>query len=187
MKENINLVNNKNESIESDYTRTLQFIFIKATLDLFPNAKITIQHSVGKGIFGEVFKERDLNVKDIEDIKSKMKELIDKDLPINKIKVTKEEAINIFKSYNMNDKVLLLEQVDFKTVNLYELDGRYDYFYGHMTKRTSDIKAFDLIYYENGFILRRPNDYQTFTLSEFLEQRKMTKIFRETEKWLDIL
>ena len=46
----------------------------------------------------------------------------------------------------MNDKVLLLEQVDFKTVNLYELDGRYDYFYGHMTKRTSDIKAFDLIY-----------------------------------------
>ena len=43
-----------------------------------------------------------------------MKELIDKDLPINKIKVTKEEAINIFKSYNMNDKVLLLEQVDFK-------------------------------------------------------------------------
>lgn len=187
MKENINLVNNKNESIESDYTRTLQFIFIKATLDLFPNAKITIQHSVGKGIFGEVFKERDLNVKDIEDIKSKMKELIDKDLPINKIKVTKEEAINIFKSYNMNDKVLLLEQVDFKTVNLYELDGRYDYFYGHMTKRTSDIKAFDLIYYENGFILRRPNDYQTFTLSEFVEQRKMTKIFRETEKWLDIL
>ena len=87
----------------------------------------------------------------------------------------------------MDDKVLLLEQVDFKTVNLYELDGRYDYFYGHMTKRTSDIKAFDLIYYENGFILRRPNDYKTFTLTEFVEQRKMSKIFRETEKWLDIL
>ena len=187
MKENINLVNNKNESIESDYTRTLQFIFIKATLDLFPNAKITIQHSVGKGIFGEISKEINLNEKDIEDIKVKMQELIDRDLPINKIKVAKKEAINIFKSYNMDDKVLLLEQVDFKTVNLYELDGRYDYFYGHMTKRTSDIKAFDLIYYENGFILRRPNDYQTFTLPEFVEQRKITKIFRETEKWLDIL
>ena len=152
MKENINLVNNKNDSIESDYTRTLQFIFIKATLDLFPDAKITIQHSVGKGIFGEISKEINLNEKDIEDIKIKMQELIDKDLPINKIKVAKEDAINIFKSYDMNDKVILLEQVDFKTVNLYELDGRYDYFYGHMTKRTSDIKAFDLIYYENGFI-----------------------------------
>ena len=108
MKENINLVNTKNESIEKDYTRTLQFIFIKATLDLFPNAKITIQHSVGKGIFGEIFKENALNEKDIENIKLKMQELINRDLPINKIKVTKEEAINIFKSYNISDKVLLL-------------------------------------------------------------------------------
>ena len=66
----------------------------------------------------------------------------------------------------MNDKVkLLLEQVDFKTVNLYELDGRYDYFYGHMTKiNRSDIKAFDLIYYENGFILRNPNDDKLYTI-----------------------
>ena len=87
---------NSNSSIGGKvYARTLQFIFIKATLDLFPNAKITIEHSVGKGIFGEVYKERDLNEEDIEDIKAKMKELIDKDLPINKIKVTKEEAINI--------------------------------------------------------------------------------------------
>ena len=54
MKENSNLLNKKNESIEKDYSRTLQFIFIKATLDLFPDAKIKIQHSIGKGIFGEV-------------------------------------------------------------------------------------------------------------------------------------
>ena len=65
----------------------------------------------------------------------------------------------------MEDKVKLLQQTSFQVVTLYELDGRYDYFYGHMTKRTSDIKAFDLIYYENGFILRRPNDYKNFTLT----------------------
>ena len=70
MKENINLVNNKNESIESDYTRTLQFIFIKASLDLFPNSVITIQHSVGKGIFGEIFKEKPLDEKDVDKIKA---------------------------------------------------------------------------------------------------------------------
>ena len=183
MKENINLLNNKKEAIEKNYTRTLQFIFIKATLDLFPNSKIILQHSVGKGIFGEIIKEKELDRKDIQDIKIKMIELINKDLPINKVKVSKNEAINIFKSYNMMDKVLLLEQVEMKMVNLYELDGRYDYFYGHMTKRTSDIKAFDLMYYDNGFILRRPNDYENFTLQEFIEQKKMSKIFRETEKW----
>ena len=187
MKKDINLQVRANEEIEKKYTKTLQFIFIKATLDLFPKSKITIEHSVGRGIFGEIFKDEPLNEKDVKDIKDKMQELIDRDLPINKIKVTKEKAIDIFNSYNMYDKVLLLEQVDFKEVKLYELDGRYDYFYGPMTERTSDIKVFDLMYYDNGFILRRPNDYEKFTLAEFVEQRKMSSIFRETEKWLDIL
>lgn len=187
MKKDVHLKVRANEEIEKKYTKTLKFIFIKAALDLFPKSKITIEHSVGKGIFGEIFKDEPLNEKDVKDIKAKMQELINRDLPINKIKVTKEKAIDIFTSYNMYDKVLLLEQVDFKEVKLYELDGRYDYFYGPMTERTSDIKAFDLMYYDNGFILRRPNDYEKFTLAEFVEQRKMSSIFRETEKWLDIL
>ena len=48
------------------------------------------------------------------------------------ISVTREKAIEIFKSYNMEDKVLLLNQIDLKEIELYELDGRYDYFYGPM-------------------------------------------------------
>lgn len=165
----------------------MQFIFIKATLDLYPNSKITIQHSIGKGIFGEVFKEKPLDKNDIKKIKDKMQELIKRDLPINKVNVTREKAIEIFKSYNMEDKVLLLNQIDLKEIELYELDGRYDYFYGPMNERTSEIKGFDLIDYENGFILRRPTEYEKFTLSEFVEQRKMRNVFRENEKWLDIL
>ena len=78
MKENINLVNNKNESIESDYTRTLQFIFIKATLDLFPRCQNNHEHSIGKGIFGEIHKKETFNCKRNKYIKAKMKELIDK-------------------------------------------------------------------------------------------------------------
>ena len=44
-----------------------------------------------------------------------MKEIIKKDIPINKIKVKREEAIRIFKSYGMEDKVSLLNHVDFET------------------------------------------------------------------------
>lgn len=187
MKEKSDLKVKRDDKVEKKYTRTLQFIFIKATLDLYPNSKITIQHSIGKGIFGEVFKEKPLDKNDIKKIKDKMQELIKRDLPINKVNVTREKAIQIFKSYNMEDKVLLLNQMDLKEIELYELDGRYDYFYGPMNERTSEIKGFDLIDYENGFILRRPTEYEKFTLSEFVEQRKMRNVFRENEKWLDIL
>ena len=169
------------------YTRTLQFIFIKASLDLFKESVITIEHSIGRGIFGEIRKTSPLVKDDILKIKAKMEEIIKKDLPINKIKVKKEEAINIFKSYKMNDKVLLLNQTDFEYVNLYELDGRYDYFYGKMALSTGAIKAYDLMYYEPGYLLIRPDENDFTVLSKFVEQKKMSKIFRETEKWLDIL
>lgn len=169
------------------YTRTLQFIFIKATLDLFDNSVITIEHSIGEGVFGELHKEEALSAEDIDKIKLRMKEIIEKDLPINKIKVKIEKAIEIFKKYGMDDKVSLLNQVSFKNVNLYELDGRYDYFYGQMAYSTGVIKAFDLIYYDPGFVLRYPKKDDLNVVSNFKENRKLSQIFMETERWLNIL
>lgn len=169
------------------YTRTLQFIFIKSTLDLFDNSVITIEHSIGEGVFGELHKEEALSAEDIDKIKLRMKALIEKDLPINKIKVKIEKAIEIFKEYGMDDKVSLLNQVSFENVNLYELDGRYDYFYGQMAYSTGVIKAFDLMYYDPGFVLRYPKKDDLNVVSNFKENRKLSQIFMETERWLNIL
>ena len=169
------------------YTRTLQFIFIKATLDLFDNSVITIEHSIGEGVFGELHKEEALSAEDIDKIKLRMKEIIEKDLPINKIKVKIEKAIEIFKEYGMDDKVSLLNQVSFENVNLYELDGIYDYFYGQMAYSTGVIKAFDLMYYDPGFVLRYPKKDDLNVVSNFKENRKLSQIFMETERWLNIL
>lgn len=169
------------------YTRTLQFIFIKAALDLFKESTITIEHTLSDGVFGELHKEEALNEEDIYVIKAKMKEIIDKDLPINKIKVKREEAIEIFRGYGMEDKISLLKHVDFETVNLYELDGRYDYFYGQMAYSTGVIKAFDLIYYNPGFVIRFPLKNDLESLGVFKENRKLSNIFLETERWLDII
>lgn len=169
------------------YSRTLQFIFIKASLDIFQNSKITIEHSISKGLFGEIHKEEALCVKDIAKIKVRMKEIIEKDSPINKIKVKREEAIRIFESYGMEDKVSLLNHVDFETVNLYELEGRYDYFHGQMAYSTGSIRAFNLTEYEPGFILENPIESDLDKLPPYKEHKKLFQIFLETQKWLNIL
>jgi len=169
------------------YSRTLQFIFIKASLDIFENSKITIEHSISKGLFGEIHKEEALCAKDIEKIKIRMKDIIEKDIPINKIKVKREEAIKIFENYGMEDKVSLLNHVDFETVNLYELEGRYDYFYGQMAYSTGSIRAFNLTEYEPGFVLENPMDSDLDKLAPYKDHKKLSQIFLETEKWLNIL
>ncbi|MCQ4380049.1 nucleoside kinase, partial [Clostridioides difficile] len=78
------------------YSRTLQYIFIKATLDIFKDAIIKIEHSISKGTFGEIYKTQPLNKEDINKIRKHMEDLIERDIPINKVQVSKEEAIKIF-------------------------------------------------------------------------------------------
>ncbi|NFE18798.1 nucleoside kinase [Clostridium botulinum] len=169
------------------YVRTLQFIFIKAVLDLYPESTVVIEHSLGKGLYGEIHKTLSLNENDILKIKNRMNEIINKDIKIKKISVKKERAIEIFNEYKMKDKVRLLNHIPHEEVKLYELDGRYDYFYGSMAYSTGAIKNFDIMYYDPGFILRYPREKDPFNIPEFVEYKKLTKIFRETEKWAKIL
>jgi uridine kinase len=169
------------------YTRTLQFIFIKAALDIFKSATITIEHSLNAGVFGEINKDKELTKEDLLKIKIRMIDLIEADLPIKKIKIKREKAIEIFESYGMDDKVSLLNHVNFEYVKLYELDGRYDYFYGQMAYSTGAIKTFDIIDYNPGFILQYPKKENLEEVIEFKENRKLSQIFLETERWLNII
>lgn len=169
------------------YARTLQFLLIKAVLDVFPEAKITIEHSMSKGLFGEIHKDMILCEEDIKKIKIRMQELINKDLPIEKVSMKKEDAVKIFSDYKMDDKVRFLKYVSTDTVKLYNLDGRYDYFYGSMAYSTGIFKSFDLIYYEPGFLLRYPTQEDPFNIPKLVEHKKLRKIFYETEQWGNIL
>jgi len=169
------------------YTRTLQFIFIKVALELFPKAKITIEHTISKAVYGEVHKEIPLSKDDVNKIKKRMQEIINNDVQIKSIIASKENAIEIFRSYKMDDKVNLLKYCNIKDVHLYELEGRYDYFYGPMGYSTGIIKIFDVFNYETGFILQRPEIKNLNVLPKFQEQKSLTKIFIEAQKWLNIL
>lgn len=169
------------------YTRTLQFIFIKATLELFKDAKITLEHSISKAIYGEVYKDTPLNENELKDIKKRMQDIINRNIPIRRVKVSKQKAIDIFSNYKMEDKVKLLESCNMEEFQLCELDGRYDYFYECMAYSTGVITLFDLEKYESGFILRRPDRDNFVKLEPFQEQKSLSKIFKETKRWLNIL
>ncbi|SHJ87788.1 uridine kinase [Clostridium cavendishii DSM 21758] len=169
------------------YGRTLQFVFIKAALDIFKDARITIEHSISKGIFGEIHKEEALNAEDLILIKKRMAELINQNLRIEKVKFLREDAIKIFENYGMDDKVKLLKELKSEHVKLYKLEDRYDYFYGSMGYSTGILKNYDVIYYDPGFILMRPETSNPTEIPMFVENRKLFNIFYETDKWLSIL
>lgn len=183
----ISLINYTDIKGHRAYVRTLQFVLIKAIHDIFPTARITIEHSLGKGIFGEIKKDVPLNDEDIIKIKKRMQELIDKDIIVNKYKVPKNRAIEIFKEYGYEDKIKLLEYIQKEELTLHEIDGRYDYFFGDLVSSTGILKTFDLKLYDPGFILIIPNDKDPSKVATFIEHKKLFKIFYETEQWGNIL
>ncbi|MDD6770542.1 nucleoside kinase [Inconstantimicrobium porci] len=181
------IVGNEDAYANKAYIRTLQFVLIHAVLNLYKDARISLDHSISKGIFGQIHKEKALDEFDITDIKNKMQEIIDKNIVINEVSMLKSDAVKIFEDYGMIDKVKLINSIDKDKISLYELEGRYDYFYGEMAYSTGVLKSFDLIYYEPGFLLKYPQKGDINIIPKYIEQKKLFSVFYETGKWLNIL
>ena len=169
------------------YIRTLCFIYIKACKDIFNDSDVYIEHSLNKGLYTEITNKRVLNKNDIHRIKERMYEIISEEKPINKKILTIDEAVSIFSSQGMRDKVELLKHWNTDSVRAYELDGYYDTFYGYVAPNTNVIDIFDLKLFYPGIILNFPTKENNFELPEYIEQNKLSKVFKEAEEWGDIM
>lgn len=169
------------------YIRSLQFVLIKAVSDIYPKSEVIIQHSLSKGLFGEIYKGSDLVIDDVYDIKARMVKIINEDLVFEKKVVSKNDALDIFSKEGMDDKVSIIEDMSQELITTYKLGEMYDYFYGPMLYSTGQLKYFDLIYYDPGFILRFPKPDKPCEIPRFESNKNLGKIFYEAEKWGDIL
>lgn len=169
------------------YWRSLTFVLVRAAQDIFPGCKVTIEHSLSKGIFGELYIGRPINEKDIRAIEDRMREIIEADEPIEKITLPREEAIKLFDKNGHLDKVQLLKFRQKEYVRVYKCGDCYDYFYGYMVPSTRYLKVFGLKFYLPGFILRFPQKECPSELPAFEEQRKLARVFYEFEQWGHVL
>ena len=169
------------------YSRSLSFLFIIAAKEVFPDCQVRIEHSISKGLYCEVNKGSELTKEDVEKIDSKMRELVALDIPIKKDLLSMDEARELFAKTNQQDKIDLLKHIGKDYMNVYSCYGYYNYFYGYMMPSTGSLKTFELKFYPPGLILRFPEKNDPESLPVFNEQKKLFNIFREFEKWGEIL
>ncbi len=169
------------------YQRSLSFIFIKAAREILGNCSVTIEHSLSKGLYCEIKYSREINEKDVEDIKARMKEIIDQDIPFDKEEMKCSEAMTIFKDQGMDSKVKLLKFRQKDYIKIYTCGWLKNYFYGYMVPSTGYVKIFDLKFYKPGVILRFPQTDNPSCLPDYFEQNKLAGIFKEAEDWGDLM
>ncbi|MGL5207572.1 MAG: nucleoside kinase [Acidaminococcaceae bacterium] len=169
------------------YQRSLIFVMLLAAREIFPNGKVIVEHSLSKGLYCEFRLEYPLKAQDVEAVASRMRKIVEADLPITKKTVSLEEAVKLFEIIGEHEKAKLMQQMKLETVNLYYCGAGYDYFYRTMVPSTGYLKKFELRYYEPGMILRYPLQEDPGKLPEFVEMPKLGKVFLEAERWAEIV
>lgn len=168
------------------YRRSLYFIYIKALKDIFPEMITVLSHAVSKGLYCEI-KGGKITKSDVQKVEDRMRELVSKAIPFNKMIISLEEGKILFQQTGRIDKFNTIMYRQKEYVTIYEFDGLSDYFYGYMAPDSSFIKHFKLQHYSSGVIILFPDKSQPEVVPEFVEQPKLFNIFLEYKKWARIL
>ena len=169
------------------YRRSLTFLLVVAVHDLFPEAVVTVDHSVTfGGYYCDVQGRPPFSPEELIAIQERMSEIVKADAPIGKQRVPLAEAVALFRSRGEEDKVRLLQHRHKDYLVLYELCGFRGYFHGYMVPSAGYVTTFALQYYAPGFILRFPLR-QSMELEPVVEYPKLVGVFREYGATLRVL
>jgi uridine kinase len=167
------------------YQNTAIMIMMKAFHKLFPNKyRLVIEHSIGSGIYGEVFGGYVLKQDDVDNLKLEMQKIIEANLKIEKYNITSGEAEEIFKQFDRDD---VIKNLNKSKLQVFKCEGYYDYFVRQLAPSTGYIKAFDLVFHAPGLILKYP-ERKTLKLDASKPfPRNLFATHQEHDKWLNIL
>jgi len=173
----------------SVYCNSLCFLLCKSVKDIFPGAKVILRRPISKGYFCTIDKRdgTELTEGELDAIKSRMRAIVEEDMPFRRHEVRTEEAIALFEELGYNDKVRLLQTSGDVYVNYYTLGDTPDYYYEALLSSTGYLMVWDLSMYRDGLLLRVPNRHKPEELAPFVEQPKTFEVFSENLKWNRIM
>jgi len=169
------------------YRRSLVMVLIRATCEVLPGSSVTVKHTLGNGVYGEIDFQRAVKDTDIQAIERKMHEIVETDEPVIHRRLKKEEVEQLFKDTGELDKIGLLKYRQSATMDVHTCGWFHDYSYGNMVPSTGYLKNFRLQYYLPGFILELPVKDNPTVIPEYKEQGKLANIYYEADKWGEIL
>ena len=169
------------------YTRSLFLVLCKAVHDLYPTSGVIIDIPVSNGYYCNLQLGHEITTEDVDRIRTRMQEIIDAKMPIQRYETTTEEAVKMFTELGDIQKAKLLKSSGSLYCVYYVLDDYKDYYYGSMLTNTSQLHLFGLEPYFDGVLLRIPSTQDPSKLGELIRQDKMFEVFKEHHRWQSIL
>ncbi len=167
------------------YRRSLTFLLGTAFHQLFPDAVLTIDHSVTSGgYFCQVYNRIPLSNQELNQLENQMRILVKEDHDFFRKEYPLEEAIKYFQELGYYDKIRLLKHRKKDHLVLYNLGKHRDYHHGYMVPSTGYLSWFALTPIGDGFILRFPRRHAPTQLQEIPDYLTLLDTFRQYGDWL---
>ena len=172
------------------YRRSMILLLLKAiyTVGGFELVdRVGIHYSVGNGFYITITGQNKISPSFLDQVEKSMHEMVEKKLPIIKTSISTDDAIDLFRRLGMEDKEKLFHYRIASKVNIYDLAGFKDYFYGYMVPDTSYLERFALIPYDEGFVLQMPKRNEPEEVPEFHADAKLFQVQKESLKWGEMM
>ena len=171
------------------FRRSISFILAKAVKETFPQARFSVEHSLGTGLYCSFDLNGSVGITEeqLEAVRKRMAEIIAADMPIHRRKVSFTEAVKQFEENQQWDKYSLLRFRNPSKVVVYTCGDFVDLAHGPLAQSSGVLNHYELIAYEPGFVLQLPDREQAPRMSTFEPQPHLFQIFKEHKEWGRIL
>jgi threonyl-tRNA synthetase len=116
-----------------------------AVQELFPGVQVTIGPVIEDGFFYDFATGHNFTPQDLEKIEQRMEELVEQDLPVQRVVMSREKAIETFRNLGENYKVQIIEALpEGEEISLYTQGAWGDLCRGPHVPSTGKLKAFKL-------------------------------------------
>jgi uridine kinase len=170
----------------SIYRQTLSFVLSMAASQLraegvLPESRIAIGHSLGYSFYYSFAKVKSMAPSHIMALETRMKEIVEENLPVVFHWMPYKEARHWFLNHDRAGTASLLEQRDKWRVPVYRCGDYMDLLHWPLLQRTGLLRDFSLEPYEDGFLLRFPDE--SGKLGAFPRDSKIFQVYKEYKKW----
>lgn len=175
---------------DNAYRRSMLLMMLKAIYHTAGHENVEhvrVQFAVGNGLYCTISGNVEPDAAFLKKVEEKMHELVRCAISLEKKNIQTDEAIALFSQYGMKDKEKLFHYRRVSRVNIYNLDGFEDYYYGYMVPDTGYLRYFRLQPFDEGFVLEFPDRKQPEIIGEFRPQPKLFAVQKETLHWSRLL
>lgn len=168
------------------FRRSACLILLKALQDVLGKEwedTIELKHIVGSSVYCECSSGQCLSETTLKKTETRMRELIEADLKIEKSHLCMEEIDRYFSHSRSAELKRMLRFRVHSHMNVYFLDNYADYFYGYMAPSTGYVRFYGLEPYGDGFLLHLPARKKLEKEFSFVSTPKFFRALEQSKDW----